>query len=395
MGKRQRVKTKKRKRITGVCVALLCVILCTVTVTAENSEERAGELGQMPEGYQELLGALPEEVESLLPEEIGAEDPETVGKAVEEMAGAEYLLVSVGELAGVELGRALRLFAELCGLLVLAAVFSALRGSFGSDALSNAFRFCTTTAIFAAIISLQIQHLQSVAKYFERLSALMSAMIPITGAVWAMGGNLTTASSGTATLSVFLTVCETLCAKTVLPICVLCTALALCNTLSPDMGLGRFAGAVKKIYTFFLGMIMTILTASLHSTTALTSAADTTAARAAKAVSAGVIPVVGGSVGDTLRTVAAGVQYLKSVVGVGGILFLLMLVLPVLLSLIMTRLAFLLGTGVADLLGCDNESKLLSELGTVWGCMIAVVAMSAVMFILALNIFVKTVVAAG
>ena len=111
--------------------------------------------------------------------------------------------------------------------------------------------------------------------------------------------------------------------------------------------------------------------------------------------SAAAIPIVGGSVGDTLRTVAAGVQYLKGVVGIGGIFLILLLVLPVLLSLLMTRLAFLLGGGVADILGCDAEGRLLGELGNVYGCMLAVVSMSAVMFILALVIFVRTTIAVG
>ena len=203
------------------------------------------------------------------------------------------------------------------------------------------------------------------------------------------------ASAGTSTLYLFLTVCEALCAKTVLPVCCFCTALALCHTLTPDLGMRGLGSAVKKVYTFSLGMIMTLLLASLASQTTLTAAADCTAARAAKLVSSTAIPVVGGSVGDTLRTVASGVGYLKSVVGIGGIVCLCLLILPILLSLILTRLAFLLGSGVADLLGCESEGRLIYELGTVYGCMIAVVAMSGVMFILALCLFIKTAVAVG
>jgi hypothetical protein len=178
-----------------------------------------------------------------------------------------------------------------------------------------------------------------------------------------------------------------------MPVCGFCTALALCNVLSPEMGIKGFAGAVKKIYTFVLGMIMTVLVASLGSQTALASAADSTVARTAKLVSSTVIPVVGGAVGDTLRTVGAGVQYMKSVVGIGGIVCLFLLTLPTLISLLLTRLVFLLCGGIADLLGCESESRLLGELGSVYGCMIAVVSMTSVMFILALILFVKTVVA--
>ncbi|MBO5904569.1 MAG: hypothetical protein J6Q64_04245, partial [Clostridia bacterium] len=90
---------------------------------------------------------------------------------------------------------------------------------------------------------------------------------------------------------------------------------------------------------------------------------------------------------------ASGVEYVKSVVGVSGILFVLLLLLPILIELLLTRLAFLLGSGAAELLGCDREGKLLGEIGSVFGTMISVVAMSAVMFILSFVIFAHTAVA--
>lgn len=252
-----------------------------------------------------------------------------------------------------------------------------------------------TGAVASALIGVQFSQLAGVSKYFERISSLMGAMIPVGSSVLAMGGNLSTAATSSATLSVFLGVCETLCAKTIVPVVCVSTALALCNTLNSELGLRGFASAIRKTYTFILGAVMTLLVASLSSQTALSSAADSAGARAARLISTTAIPIVGGSVGDTLRTVASGVSYLKTVVGVGGIVFVLMLVFPVLVSLILTRVVFLLTSGVADMLGCETEGKLLSELGSVWGTMIAVVAMCAVMFILALVIFVRITVAAA
>lgn len=347
----------------------------------------------MPEGFSAIFEALPESTREELPEGMDSDNLETVGEAVEKMAGVEYLLSFFGRALGVELGSSFKLLVRLCGLLILGAVMGLLGSSFGSKSLEGAFRFATTTAIFAAILHTQIEHLKGVEVFFERLNALMGGMIPVAGAVWAMGGNVSTASVGTGVLYAFLTVCENLCARTVMPVCCFCMALSLTSCLAPELGVKNLVGATKKIYTFLLGMIMTILVASLASQTALTAAADTTAARAAKMVSSTVIPVVGGSVGETLRTVAAGVQYLKSVVGIGGILLVAFLLLPTLLSLIMTRLVFLLASGIAEILGCENEGKLLSELGNLYGCMIAVVSMSSVMFILALTIFVKSMVA--
>ena len=369
-------------------VGLSVCVLGGMSVSAS-----AVSVGELPEGFSSLSEVLPDEIRDELPEEMSSDDPEKIGEALSLMTDSRNVLSLMWGVLRSELLSSVVLFANLCGLLLISSVFSALQRSFSSDTLSGAVRFCTTTVIFASIIRMQWEHLEAVELFFERLTALMSAMIPITGAVWAMGGNVSTASVGTSALYVFISACEGMCAKSVIPICCVFTALALCNTLSPEMGLRGLSGALRKIYTFFLGMIMTVLMASLSAQTTLTAAADSTAARAARLVSANIIPVVGGSVGDTLRTVATGVQYLKSVVGIWGILLIVLLLLPTLISLVTTRLAFLLGSGVADMLGCQTEGKLLSELGGVYAIMVAVVAMSSVMFIFALTIFSKTVVA--
>ncbi len=370
-----------------VCILMSAVLFFALSLTV------FGEGGELPEGFAELSDSLPDEIRDNLPEGLLSDKAEDVGQGLSELTASRNIFSFLSSLIRSELLSSVSLFAYICGILLISSVFHALQRSVSSDAISGAVRFCTATAIFASIIHTEWRHLEAVGLFFDRLMALMTAMVPITGTVWAMGGNVSTASVGTSSLYVFISACEGMCAKSVIPVCCVFTALSLCNTLSPEMGLRGLSGALKKIYTFFLGTVMTVLMASLSAQTTLTAAADSTAARTARLVSANVIPVVGGSVGDALRTVATGVQYLKSVVGIWGISLIVMLLLPVLISLIMARLAFLLGSGVADMLGCETEGRLLSELGGVYAIMVAVVAMSSVMFVFALTIFSKTVVA--
>ena len=138
---------------------------------------------------------------------------------------------------------------------------------------------------------------------------------------------------------------------------------------------------------------MTVLLSALSAQTSIAASADTAAARTARLVSGTVIPVVGGSVGETFRTVAGGVVYLKNIFGIGGILMIVLLVLPLGVSVLLTRFVFLICGGIADMLGCSGEAKLLENLGEVYGCMSGVVAGVCVMFIMALCIFMQTVVA--
>ena len=347
---------------------------------------------ELPDGFEELYELLPESGQDVLGGDVPT-DCEGAAAYILEFLEGRRILTLISQMVKDELFSSVRLFASLCGLLIISSVVSALCRSFLSDSLTGAFNFCSATVIFSSVIYMQREHIFAVVEFFERLGAMMSIMTPITGTVWAMGGNLTTASVGTAQLYFLVSICEGLCSRSIVPISCVFTALAICNSLCPEMGLKGLMGAFKKIYSFSLGAIMTLLVASLSAQTTITAAADCTAAKAARLVSANIIPVVGGSVGETLRTVATGVQYLKSIVGVWGIVLIACLTLPVLLSLVLTRLAFLLSGGVADMLGCETEEKLLSELGGIYALMVAVVSMSAVMFIFAITIFSKTMVA--
>lgn len=385
------------RRIWCFAVLLLTLLLLSefaAFAADDGTEAQTGVLEEaglsLPSEYGEVVQGLPDEVKELLPEGTDGSDADLTAKAAERMSEPGYWKELLVRVTGVELGEALRLFARLCALLALSSVFAAVRSSFGSDSLSKAIGFCSTGAIFAAILHIEYRQLEAVSLFFERLNSLMLGMIPVTGTLWAMGGNVNTAAMSGSTLYVFLTVSEQLCARLVIPVCGILTALALCNSLSPEVGLRSLGNAIRKVYTFFLGLVMTLLLALLSSQNTLCAAADSTGARTAKLVSSTIIPTVGGSVGETLRTVASGVQYLKSVVGISGIFFILLLLLPTLISLLLTRLAFLLGSGVAEILGCEGEGKLLGELGSVYGCMTSVVAMTSVMFILALNLFVRT-----
>lgn len=349
----------------------------------------------LPSGLSGIEGEIPDDVKDKLPEGLFSEDRDEASDALNDFLSAQNVLSFVERVFKEGVFSSVLLFARICGILLLSSAFNALARSFSTDTLSGAVRFCSSAVIFATVIDMQIDSLKAVALFFQRISALMTAMIPVTGAIWAMGGNVSTATSGTATMYVLLSVCEGICSYSVVPFCCVLTALSLCNALWSDSGLRGFIGALRRIYTFVLGMIMTALMASLTTQNALTSAADSVAARTARLISTNVIPVVGGSVGEALRTVAASVGYLRSIVGIGGIAIISVMLLPTLISLITSRLAFLLGSGVAEMLGCDSEGRLISELGGVYAVMIAVVSMSAVMFIFALTVFSRTAVALG
>ena len=224
--------------------------------------------------------------------------------------------------------------------------------------------------------------IEGVVSYFETLNAFTSASVPLMGSLYVMGGNAAAAVATSAGLSVFMTVLEEVVGGSIVPFCGICLALALIGACEGGPRLGSLLTSLKKKYTLVLSFFMMLLLAMLSAQTVLGASGDTLAMRSAKFAAGSLIPVVGGSVAELLRSVSASVGYMRASVGICGVLLLLLLMLPTLVELFLARTAWQICAFFADVLGCDGEKRLLDEFASINGYLIAAVAIcSSVLFL--------------
>lgn len=364
----------------------MLAFLLVLPTFAEGETGSAAVGERVPSEFGDLLAAIPEDLRSYLPEELFSSDSETVADGVGRLGEFSYLADAVLRAVGLHLGDAVRLLARIVGLLLLSAVAATLHGSFRSPSVGRAFSFCSGLAILSALLTEGYTVLRVTVGYLDTLGRMTSAAIPLLAALYAMGGNVTAAASGAAGLTVFLSLTEEVVGGTVVPFVGICLAFAAMEALTPELRLGTLASTVKKQYTTLLALLMTLLLAMLGAQTTLGARADTLAMRGAKFAASSLIPVVGGSVSELLRTVSAGVGYLRGTVGISGVLLLLLTLLPVLVELLLYRLIWQLGAAVADLVGCAQEKRLLEEIASLCGYLAAAVSICSSVFLLALTL---------
>jgi hypothetical protein len=80
---------------------------------------------------------------------------------------------------------------------------------------------------------------------------------------------------------------------------------------------------------------------------------------------------------------------------VAGIILVGLLLLPTLVELLLTRAVIRLAATVSSMLSCDGEAKLLGEIASLYGYLAAAVSVSAVTFLTALGILLRSGVALG
>ena len=99
--------------------------------------------------------------------------------------------------------------------------------------------------------------------------------------------------------------------------------------------------------------------------------------------------------GELLKTVSAGVGYLRGTVGICGLLILLLTLLPTLVELLLYRLVWQIAASIADMLGCESERRLLDELSSLLGYLVAAVAICSSILFLAFTLLVHCLSAIG
>lgn len=357
--------------------------------SASTVESSDAAYDRMPDEYSGLLDVLPEEVVGTLPEELYSDSPIEVGDGIKKLGSFSFLFRTVLSFLSHALADCLELLASVLGILLLSAVANAIGSSIGSASVGRAFSFTSSLVILLLLVWQGWQGLATVQVYFERINGITAALLPLSGTLYAIGGNLGAATASSAGLSIFLTLLEEVVGKSILPFCGICIVFALIASLDPAPRVGSMLSTVKKNYTTVLAFLMMLLNTVLATQTTLGAKGDSLAMRSARFAAGNLIPVVGGSVTELLRSVGVGVGYLRTTVGICAILLLLLTLLPTLLKLYLVRFFWQIGASFAELLGCTNEKKLLDEFASLGGYLIAAVLICSSVMILSMVLLIK------
>ena len=138
------------------------------------------------------------------------------------------------------------------------------------------------------------------------------------------------------------------------------------------------------------GLIMTLFCGILSIQTHISCGADTLALKGVKFTAARLIPVAGGMISESLKTVLAGVSFIRGISGAAGIAFILYSVIPPIAAVLVLKLICIIGSMCAKIMGISPQCSYLEALHGTLNLLFAVLMCCAASFIIMLAIFMKT-----
>ena len=333
----------------------------------------------------DIKNAAPDDIAELLPDDIAdTSDPASA-------LGIDYVFSILLDAVKESLAPASGFLSVILGTLLISSAFRMFAGGISDGALSEPVSVitCLSLAVYAVVI---MEQLSARVELFARSTSTFTiTSVPILHALLTSTGNITSASVTSTGLLTFSAALQYTAAYIFVPLYKLGLALSVVTSVtSASAGASGVCAAVKRAFVWLAAGASTVFSAVLAYQTELVAAADTAAARGLRYTVSSAVPIVGGAVGDALRTAASGLSVIKNGAGAVGIAVLILLSCPLLISLFMTSAGLGIGAFAADALGCSRESALLSELRSCVGFAIAIVALAAVVFVFALALFMKT-----
>ncbi len=344
------------------------------------------EQGEYSFDLDSLISTLPEEIVEALPE--GADELSDSPEKIVELFGSQYIIDLSAGLLKSALSSAIKTFAFVAAITLISAMLSSVGNAFspsgsGMQVWSLAGSLCIGCCAYTMIWSL----LESVMTFSENISAFMRSLALAIGGVYLSAGEV--GSAGVHNVWIFSAVAltEEICGKILLPVMQISFSATLASSAMSGVNISRLVQMIRNVFVSMLVFFMTVISVILAFQTVVAHSSDSLAMRSVRYAISHSVPVIGGLVSDSARTLATGFSLMKNSIGFIGIAVIIVISLYPLVSLVASKLSLQLASSFSSMISENKSTLFLDESVKMINFLIAVVILIDVAFIFCVSVF--------
>lgn len=366
-------------------ITLMFLLVLNLNVSAESFEFNQGQtedyLSETIESFEldELIDQTPDETKELLNEfNIDFSNPTSFLDL--------FSIEGIKEVFKNSLER-ISLPKTLVVTLLVVIIICALSTSLSDDKLKSNYSFSLLCSLFcsAIIVYPTLTLLRNSVEIINVLNAFMLIFIPIFAGVLIAALKSSVAISYSTTMFFVCEFLSYLSGHLVLPMLNCFLALNIATNVNSDDKLSSLANVFKKVIYILISVALSLFLIVLSLQTIVTSSVDNTLTKTTK-VFITYIPIIGPALSESLGSLRGCVELLKSTAGIYAIVVVVVGVLPMIIEILVYKLAFFLCAQVSGLYNITPVTKLLSSVGSVLTIILSLVVCVVVMFVFSITI---------
>lgn len=315
-------------------------------------------------GAERISEAVPEEAREILDDaEI---TPENSGAMKLSFGGVlSEILKLVKHRAAAPLG----LFCTLFGVILLCVIAEGLAGSGQLKGVFSVVGVLCGAGITAAAVGNVLDETLGV---LGSAADFMMIFIPAFTGLAAVLGHVSTAAAVNSVVLAATQLFSQLAVNFLAPLCGTILGVSAAGAADPDMKLEKLGEIIKKFVIWGLTLIMTVFMSVLSTQTLVASSADNAAIKAAKFMVSQGVPIIGGTISDSVNMFSGGIMAMKGSIGTYGIIAAAAIIIPSLIGLMCYRLALFCAQTAAEMFGLKEMASLFKSCCSVMTIILAV-----------------------
>lgn len=270
------------------------------------------------------------------------------------------ILSSVADALKDAFNPTLKMFYGFLSMILISAIMNCFSVNLsGLDISAYASTLCFSGYSFAIIKSL----CENLVQYSTKLRDISLVIAPTIISANAASG-VASAKTAYSALTFVLLSCEFIITSVVIPLAKLLFVLSVVSCICRNtLDLSAISSSLRTFVIFFISLVMTAIVTALHFQNVIAKATDSVGLRAVRFTATNLIPIVGGLVGESVKTVTEALRAVKGITGAVGVATVISACLPPLASILVFKLELTFCACIAKTLGCKGEGLYLSETG--------------------------------
>jgi len=370
-----------RKIIIFIVLIFCVVIIGQINVSAESYEEMMSDIIH-ESGADSLADNISTNAGDFFEKNsVKADEPESILNIK-----AEDILTEIKD----EIRLPLKLFSSLMAVIIV----SSFAGNLGNTVKIRSCEKITGQICVLAAISMISEPLSECfynsAESIRAGAVFMTGFIPVFSGITAAGGGVSSAASYSTLIYIAAEAALQLSDSVIMPVLGMCMALSVVDAVNQAVSLRELINGFRKAVTRLIVFIMMIFTGLLSIQSIVGTSADSLALKTGRYIASNFIPVVGSAVSDAYAALKSSMGLLRGGTGSFGIITLIIMLLPSVVSSGLYYCAMKLAFICADIFGESSLSRLFSDMCSVLSVIFSLMVCFAVIMVISTTIVMMT-----
>lgn len=256
----------------------------------------------------------------------------------------------------------LKTFSVFLAMILISAIAGCFSTNLsGFDISGYASTLCFSGYSFAIVKRL----CENLSEYAVKLRDISLIITPTLISANAAQG-VASAKTAYSALTFVLLSCEFLITSLIIPLAKILFVMSVVSCICRQtLDLSSISSALRTFVIFCISLVMTAIVTALHFQNVIAKATDSVGLRAVRFTATNLIPIVGGLVGESVKTVTEALRAVKGITGAVGVASVISACLPPLSAILVFKLELSFCACLAKTLGCKGEAAYLSETASI------------------------------